>query len=177
MAFVKALNGIAPEIGENTFLAETAVVIGDVKIGKDCSIWYNAVLRGDVNPIRIGDRSNIQDGAVLHTLYKRSEVRIGNDVSVGHNANIHGAVIEDCCLIGMGATLLDNVTVGTGSIVAANSLVLTGTKIEPRSLYAGVPAKKVKDISPEQLETIRKNAAGYLMYSGWYREETDGAEK
>lgn len=171
MAFIRPLNGFTPKVGENTFLAETAVLIGDVTIGKDSSIWYNAVLRGDVNTIKIGDRVNIQDGAVLHTLYKRSIVEIGNDVSVGHNANVHGAKIEDNCLIGMGATLLDNVVVGTGSIVAANSLVLTGTIIEPYSLYAGVPAKKVKQLPPEQVEMVKKNAAGYLMYASWYKDE------
>ncbi|MCD7963344.1 MAG: gamma carbonic anhydrase family protein [Rikenellaceae bacterium] len=170
MAFIRELNGITPQVGEGTFLAETAVLIGDVRIGKDSSIWYNAVLRGDVNPIIIGDRVNIQDGAVLHTLYKKSVVEIGNDVSVGHNVNVHGAKIEDNCLIGMGATLLDDVVVGTGSIVAANSLVRSGTKIEPHSLYAGVPAKKVKDLSEENSEMVKKNAAGYLMYSSWYKE-------
>lgn len=170
MAFIRELNGVTPKVGEGTFLAETAVLIGDVTIGKDSSIWYNAVLRGDVNPIIIGDRVNIQDGAVLHTLYKRSVVEIGNDVSVGHNANIHGAKIEDNCLIGMGATLLDNVVVGTGSIVAANSLVLTGTRIEPHSLYAGVPAKKVKDLPEESRQMVKRNAEGYLLYSSWYKE-------
>lgn len=171
MAFIKALNGVEPKVGSDTFLAETAVLIGDVTNGRDCSIWYNAVLRGDVNPIIIGDRVNIQDGAVLHTLYKRSVVEIGNDVSVGHNANIHGAKVEDECLIGMGATLLDNVIVGKGSIVAANSLVLTGTHIEPYSVYAGVPAKKVKELTPEKRDMGKKNAEGYLLYKTWYDTE------
>lgn len=171
MAFIRELNGVTPKVGEGTFLAETAVLIGDVTIGKDSSIWYNAVLRGDVNPIVVGDRVNIQDGAVLHTLYKKSIVEIGNDVSVGHNANIHGAKIEDNCLIGMGATLLDNVVVGSGSIIAANSLVLAGTKIEPGSVYAGVPAKKVKEVSEDNLQLIKRNAEGYLMYASWYMED------
>ncbi len=171
MALIKPLLGITPKVGENTYLAETAVLIGDVTIGRDSSIWYNAVLRGDVNPIRIGDRTNIQDGATLHTLYKKSVVEIGNDVSVGHNANIHGAKIEDNCLIGIGSTLLDGVVVGTGSIIAANSLVLSNTIIEPHTMWAGVPAKKVKDIGPDQDQMIRKNAAGYLMYSEWYKAE------
>jgi carbonic anhydrase/acetyltransferase-like protein (isoleucine patch superfamily) len=169
MAFIRELNGITPQVGEDTFLAETAVLVGDVVVGRDCSIWYNAVLRGDVNPIRIGDRVNIQDGAVLHTLYKRSIVEIGNDVSVGHNVNIHGAKVEAFCLIGMGATLLDNVVVGEGAIVGANSLVLSGTHIEPYTVWAGVPAKKVKDLPPEQREMGKKNAAGYLLYKTWYK--------
>ncbi|MCC8089042.1 MAG: gamma carbonic anhydrase family protein [Rikenellaceae bacterium] len=171
MAFIRELNGISPKVGEGTFLAETAVLVGDVTIGRDSSIWYNAVLRGDVNPIIIGDRVNIQDGSVLHTLYKKSIVEIGNDVSVGHNVNVHGAKIEDNCLIGMGATLLDDVVVGTGSIVAANSLVLAGTRIEPNTLYAGVPAKKVKDLSEENRSMVKKNAEGYLMYASWYKDE------
>lgn len=133
MALIKSLRGIDPVIGENTFLAENATIIGDVTLGRDCSIWFNAVLRGDVNTIRVGDRVNIQDGAVIHTLYQRSVTEIGNDVSIGHNANIHGAKIEDRCLIGMGATVLDHAVVGTGSIVAANSLVLSGTVIEPEA--------------------------------------------
>ena len=144
MAIIKAVRGHEPDIGENTFLADNAVVVGDVTIGRDCGIWFSAVVRGDVNTITIGDRVNIQDGTVIHTLYQRSVTEIGNDVSIGHNANIHGAKIEDRCLIGMGATILDHAVVGTGSIVAANSLVLTGTIIEPGSVYAGVPAKKVK---------------------------------
>lgn len=171
MALVRTLNGITPEIGEDTFLAETAVLVGDVKIGTNCSIWYNAVLRGDVNPIRLGNNVNIQDGAVLHTLYKRSVVEIGNNVSVGHNANIHGAKVEDNCLIGMGATLLDEVVVGEGAIVAANSLVRAGTHIEPYTVWAGVPAKKVKDLDPEHHDMGRKNAEGYLLYKTWYEEK------
>lgn len=171
MAFVRELNGITPKVGEHTFLAETAVLVGDVTIGQHSSIWYNAVLRGDVNPIIIGDYVNIQDGAVLHTLYKNSVVEIGNHVSVGHNANIHGAKVEDDCLIGMGATLLDHVVVGKGSIVAANSLVRAGTKIEPYTLWAGVPAKKVKDLGPEQRNMGHKNAEGYLLYKTWYEDE------
>ena len=172
MALIKSLRGITPVIGENTFLADNAVIVGDVTIGKDCSIWFSTVLRGDVNTITIGDRTNIQDGVVIHTLYKRSVAVIGNDVSIGHNATIHGAKVEDKCLIGMGATLLDNVVVGTGSIVAANSLVLTGTIIEPGSMYAGVPAKKVKNVSPEQVENIiERTARDYRMYATWYTEE------
>ena len=176
MAYIKSVRNHTPEVGEGTFVAETAVLIGDVTVGKDSSIWYNVVLRGDVNKITIGDRTNIQDGTVIHTLYdgstKPSQTHIGNDVSVGHNATIHGAIIEDNCLIGMGATVLDNAVVATGCIIAANALVLSNSKLEPNSVYAGVPAKKVKDVTPEQRETIIKRIANdYRMYASWYDEE------
>ena len=164
MALIKKVRGHTPAIGENTFLAETAVILGDVTIGRDCSIWYNAVLRGDVNKIIIGDRTNIQDGVVLHTLYDGSphpsQTIIGSDVSVGHNAVIHGARIGDNCLIGMGATLLDNAVVPSGCIIAANSV------------YAGVPAKKVKEVTPQQREEIiRRTARDYMLYASWFKEE------
>ena len=172
MALIKTLRGITPVIGENCYLSENATVIGDVVMGKDCSIWFNAVLRGDVNSIRIGDRVNIQDGAVIHTLYGKSVTEIGNNVSIGHNAVVHGAKIEDNCLIGIGAVVLDNAVIGTGSIIAANALVLTGTVVESGSIYAGVPAKKVKDVEPEQAKDIVQRIANdYLMYSSWYKEE------
>ena len=171
MALIRKLKEFEPKIGENTFLAETAVIIGDVTIGRDCSIWYNTTLRGDVNTITIGDRVNIQDGAVIHTLYKKSKTIIGNDVSVGHNAIIHGGIIEDKCLIGMGATILDNAVVATGCIIAANALVLSDAVLEPNSVYAGVPAKKVKEVTPEQREQIVERIAhDYMMYASWYEE-------
>ena len=172
MALIKSVRGFTPQIGENTYLSENATIVGDVTIGRDCSIWFNAVLRGDVNPIRIGDRVNIQDGSVLHTLYERSVVEIGNDVSVGHNATIHGATIGDSVLIGMGATILDNAVVPEGCIIAANALVLSNAQLEPNSVYAGVPAKKVKEITPEQRETIvKRTARDYQLYASWYKEE------
>ncbi|HHV86432.1 MAG TPA: gamma carbonic anhydrase family protein [Petrimonas sp.] len=171
MAIIKSVRGFTPEIGDNTFLAETAVVIGDVVIGKDCSIWYGAVLRGDVNSIRLGNRVNVQDGAVIHTLYEKSVSILGNDVSVGHNAIIHGAKIENGALIGMGAIVLDHAMVGEGAIIAAGALVLSGTQVEPGSIYAGVPAKFVKKVDPGQSKEInQKIAANYLMYSSWYNE-------
>jgi carbonic anhydrase/acetyltransferase-like protein (isoleucine patch superfamily) len=171
MALIKSVRGFTPKIGKNVFLADNATVIGDTEIGDDCSIWFNTVLRGDVNSIRIGNRVNIQDGTVLHTLYQKSTIHIGNNVSIGHNATIHGATIEDNVLIGIGATVLDHAVVGSNSIIAANALILTGTKIEPNSVYAGVPAKKVKDIEPQQTkEMIEKIANNYLMYAGWYKE-------
>lgn len=176
MAFIKKVRGHEPAIGEGTFVAETAVIIGDVTIGRDSSIWYNTVLRGDVNKITIGDRTNIQDGTVIHTLYDGSkhpsQTHIGNDVSVGHNATIHGAIIEDNCLIGMGATILDNAVVASGCIVAANALVLSNSQLEPNSVYAGVPARKVKDVTPEQRdEIITRIAHDYHMYASWYEED------
>jgi carbonic anhydrase/acetyltransferase-like protein (isoleucine patch superfamily) len=159
-----------PQIGKDTFVAETAVIIGDVTIGKDCSIWYGAVLRGDVNSIIIGDGVNIQDGAVLHTLYERSKTIIGNGVSVGHLCNIHGAVIGNNVLVGMGSTLMDNAQIPDFTVIAAGALVLSNAVLEPYSIYAGVPAKKVKSITPEQAEDlIIKNAQGYLTYKDWYK--------
>lgn len=171
MAIIRELRGITPAIGDDTFVAETAVIIGDCVIGRDCSIWYGAVLRGDVNSIILGDRVNIQDGAVLHTLYQRSVTKIGNDVSVGHNAIIHGAEVKDRCLIGMGAILMDNAVVASGTIIAAGALVLSNQVCEGNSVYAGVPAKKVKSLTDDDVERmIVKNAQGYLMYKGWYAD-------
>jgi carbonic anhydrase/acetyltransferase-like protein (isoleucine patch superfamily) len=172
MALIKEVRGFTPIIGDNTYLADNATIIGDVVIGKDCSIWFNAVLRGDVNSIRIGNRVNIQDGSVLHTLYQKSVVEIGDDVSIGHNVVVHGAKIETGALIGMGAIVLDHAVIGEGAIVAAGSVVLSGTKVEPGSIYAGVPAKFVKNVDPEQAKEMnQKIAKNYLMYSGWFKDE------
>lgn len=175
MAYIKEVRGHTPSIGEGTFVADTAVIVGDVTIGRDSSIWFNAVLRGDVNTITIGDRTNIQDGAVIHTLYDGSphpsQTHIGNDVSVGHNAIIHGGIIGDNCLIGMGAIILDNAEVPAGCIIAAGALVLSNAKLEPDSLYAGVPARKIRTVTPEQREQIIKRTAhDYRMYASWYEE-------
>ena len=170
MALILPVRGFTPTIGENCYLADNATIIGDVIMGHDCSIWFNAVLRGDVNSIRIGDRVNIQDGSVLHTLYQKSVVEIGNDVSIGHNVTIHGASIHDNALIGMGATLLDFAEVGEGAIVAAGALVLSKTKIPPHTLWGGVPAKFIKDVDPEQSRELnQKIANGYLMYASWFK--------
>ena len=157
------------------FVAPNATVVGNVTLEENASIWYGAVLRGDVNKITIGDRTNIQDGTVIHTLYDGSphpsQTHIGNDVSVGHNATIHGAIIEDNCLIGMGATILDNAVVASGCIIAANALVLSNSKLEPNSVYAGVPAKKVKEVTPEQRQDIIQRIANdYRLYASWYEE-------
>ena len=175
MAYIKEVRGHTPSIGEGTFVADTAVIVGDVTIGRDSSIWFNAVLRGDVNTITIGDRTNIQDGAVIHTLYDGSphpsQTRIGNDVSVGHNAIIHGGIIGDNCLIGMGAIILDNAEVPSGCIIAAGALVLSNAKLEPDSLYAGIPARKIRTVTPEQREQIIKRTAhDYRMYASWYEK-------
>ena len=166
MALIKSVRGFTPKIGENCYLADNATIIGDVVIGKDCSIWFNAVLRGDVNAIRIGNRVNIQDGSVVHTLYQKSVIEIGNNVT------IHGATIKDGALIGMGSTILDHAVVGEGAIVAAGALVLSNTVIEPGSLWAGVPAKFIKKIPEAQSKELnQKIANGYLMYASWFKEE------
>ncbi len=171
MALIKSLRGKTPQIGKNCFIAETAVIIGDVTIGDNCSIWYGAVLRGDVNPIIIGNNVNIQDNSVLHTLHERSTVRIGDNVSVGHLCNIHGTVVGNNVLVGMGSTLMDNAAIADNAIIAAGSVVLSNAQLESYSIYAGVPAKKVKDILPDDAEKmIVKNAQGYLMYKEWYKE-------
>ena len=170
MALIKSIRGFTPQIGKNAFLAESAVIIGDVIIGKDCSIWYNAVLRGDVNSIRIGNRVNIQDGSVIHTLYETSVAIVGDDVSIGHNVVVHGATIKNGALIGIGAVILDHAVIGEGAIIAAGSVVLSGTQVEAGSIYAGVPAKFVKKVDPQQSKEInQKIARNYLMYSDWYK--------
>jgi len=172
MALIKKVRGFAPQYGKNCFFADNATIIGDVIMGDDCSLWFNTVIRGDVNSIRIGNKVNIQDGSVLHTLYKKSTIEIGDNVSVGHNVTVHGAKIEDNVLIGMGATILDHAVIGENSIVAAGALVLDSTRVEPGSIYAGVPAKRVKSIDPEQTrEMIHKIAENYMMYAGWYTED------
>jgi carbonic anhydrase/acetyltransferase-like protein (isoleucine patch superfamily) len=172
MALIKSVRGFTPQIGKNVFLAENATIIGDVVIGDNSSIWFNTVIRGDVNSIRIGNTVNIQDGTVLHTLFEKSIIEIGNFVSVGHNVTIHGAKICDNVLIGMGSTILDHAVIGENSIIAANALVTSGTIVEPGSLYAGIPAKKIKDVSPEQTkEMINKISNNYMMYASWYTDE------
>lgn len=171
MATIIPLRGYTPKIGKGCFLAQTAVIIGDTTIGDDCSIWFGAVLRGDVNTIRIGNRVNIQDGSVLHTLYEKSTTVLGDDVSVGHNVTIHGAHIHDFALIGMGAVVMDDAEVGEGAIVAAGSVVLSRTKIGPHELWGGAPAKFLKKVDPTQSREINeKIARNYLMYSRWYGE-------
>lgn len=172
MAYIRRLRGIDPVIGKDCFLAENATIVGDVVIGDECSIWFNTVLRGDVNSIRIGDRVNIQDGSVLHTLYQKSTIEIGNDVSIGHNVTIHGAKIHDLALIGMGAVVMDDAVVGEGALVAAGSVVLSRTEIGPHEMWGGSPARFIKMVEPEKArEMNQKIARNYLMYSKWYDEE------
>ncbi|MDR1153845.1 MAG: gamma carbonic anhydrase family protein [Bacteroidales bacterium] len=171
MAIIKSVRGFTPVCGNNCYFADNATIIGDVIMGDDCSIWFHTVLRGDVNSIRIGNKVNIQDGSVLHTLYRKSVVEIGNNVSVGHNAVIHGARICDHVLLGIGSVILDHAVIGENSIIAAGAVVLTGTVVEPGSLYAGTPAKKVKDVSPEQTrDMIERIANNYIMYASWFKE-------
>ena len=171
MALIRTLRGITPVLGDDCFLAETATVIGDVVMGERCSVWYNAVVRGDVNAIRIGDRVNIQDGAVLHCTYQKAALSIGNDVSIGHNAIAHGCTIKDRVLVGMGAIVMDHAVIGEGSVIAAGAVVLQNTVVEPGSLMAGVPARRIGPVSAElsanEIERIAKN---YLMYAGWFKE-------
>ncbi len=170
MALIKEVRGFTPQIGEDCYLAENATVVGDVIVGNGCSIWFNAVLRGDVNSIRIGNHVNIQDGAVLHTLYQKSTIEIGDYVSVGHNVTIHGATVKDYALIGMGATVLDGAVIGEGAIIAANALVLSNTIVEPNTIWAGVPAKMVKKVDPQQSQEINQRIAhNYAMYASWYK--------
>jgi carbonic anhydrase/acetyltransferase-like protein (isoleucine patch superfamily) len=170
MALIKSVRGFTPIIGEETYLADNAAIIGDVVIGKGCSIWFGTVLRGDVNSIRIGNGVNIQDGSVLHTLYEKSTIEIGDDVSIGHNVTIHGAKICNGALVGMGAVVLDHAVVGEGAIIAAGSVVLNNTQVEPGSIYAGVPAKFVKKVDPQQSKEINQRIArNYHMYASWYK--------
>ncbi|MCB9171178.1 MAG: gamma carbonic anhydrase family protein [Flavobacteriales bacterium] len=173
MALVRTLNDSTPRFGQGCFLAETAVVIGDVEMGAQCSVWYHAVVRGDVHRIRIGDRVNIQDGAILHCTYQRAALTIGNDVSIGHRAIVHGCTIRDKVLVGMGAIVMDHADIGSGSVIAAGAVVLQGTEVRPNSLMAGVPAKRVRevgeDLSVNEIERIARN---YLTYAGWYTAGT-----
>ena len=170
MAVILPVNGISPSFGEECFIAPNATIVGDVVMGNQCSVWFNAVIRGDVNSIRLGNKVNIQDGVVIHCTYEKTQTHVGNNVSVGHLAILHGCTIEDNVLIGMGAIVMDNVVVGSNSIVAAGAVVLEGTVIEPGSIYAGVPAKKVKSISTELIEgEINRIANNYVKYSSWFQ--------
>ncbi|MBL7955813.1 MAG: gamma carbonic anhydrase family protein [Flavobacteriales bacterium] len=169
-ALIRSVRGFTPRFGDGVFLAETAVVIGDVVMGDQCSVWYNAVVRGDVHAIRIGHRVNIQDGAVLHATYQKCGLTIGDDVSIGHNAIVHGCTIADKVLIGMGAIVMDQAHIGSGSVIAAGAVVLQNTVVEPGSLMAGVPAKRIgavsKDLSEGEIERIARN---YLTYADWFK--------
>ena len=171
MALIKSVKGNSPIFGANVYLAENATVVGDVKMGSDCSVWFSAVIRGDVNSIRIGNKVNIQDGAVIHCTYQKAATILGNNVSVGHNALVHGCTIHDNVLVGMGAIVMDGVVVESNSIIAAGAVVLERTHIESGTIYAGIPAKKVKELNEEQtarlIEGISNN---YVMYSSWFKD-------
>ena len=171
MALIKPVHGIHPQFGENCFIADNATIVGQVVMGNDCSIWFNAVVRGDVNTITIGNKVNIQDGAVIHCTYQKAATVIGNNVSIGHNALVHGCTLHDHVLVGMGAIVMDHCIVHSNSIIAAGAVLLENTIVESGSIYAGVPAKKVKSIDPEQTKTLIEGIANnYLMYSGWFEK-------
>jgi len=170
MALVKAVKGIIPNIGKRCFLAENATIVGDIIVGDDSSIWFNAVVRGDVHYIRIGKNVNIQDGVIVHCTYRQAPVNIGNNVSIAHSAVLHGCTIHDNVLVGMGAILMDHVEVGSNSIIAAGALLTRGTVVEANSVYAGTPAKKIKAIDQELSEgEILRIANSYNMYAGWHK--------
>jgi gamma-carbonic anhydrase len=171
MALIKSVRGYTPKFGKNCFLAENATVIGEVEMGDNCTVWFNAVVRGDVHSILIGDNTNIQDGAIIHGTYKKNNTVIGRNVSIAHNAVVHGCKVEDNVLIGMGAIIMDGAVVGSHAVIAAGAVVLPGTVVEANSIYAGMPAKKVKDISAEMKEVIQLTARNYPMYASWFNEE------
>lgn len=170
MPVILPVNSVSPQIPEDCFVAPNATIVGDVTIGSECSIWFNAVVRGDVNSIIIGNKVNVQDGACIHCTYQKTKTIIGNNVSIGHNAIVHGCTVEDNVLIGMGSIVMDNVRIGQNSIVAAGAVVLEGTQIPAGSIYAGVPAKKVKDISQDLLNgEVERIANNYVKYSSWFK--------
>lgn len=171
MAIVKTVRGFTPVLGKNCFLADNAVVVGEVVMGDNCTVWFNAVVRGDVHSITIGKNTNIQDGAVIHCTYQKAKTVIGDNVSIAHNAIVHGCTLENNVLIGMGAIVMDDAVIGSNSVIAAGAVILPGTKVEPGSVYAGVPAKRVKDISDEMRAVILRTAKNYPMYAEWFRQE------
>ena len=170
MPVVKTINGISPQFGKNCFIAENVTVVGNVVMGDDCSVWFNTVIRGDVNSITIGNKVNVQDGAIIHCTYQKAKTDIGNNVSIGHNAIVHGCTLEDNVLIGMGAIVMDNAVVQKNAVVAAGAVVLENTIIESGTIYAGVPAKKVKTLSPEHFKDLNERiASNYVMYAKWFK--------
>lgn len=169
---IKAVRGISPKIGKDCFIAENATIVGKVVMGNQCSVWFNAVLRGDVHFIKMGNKVNVQDGAVIHCTYKKSPTTIGDNVSIGHNAIVHGCTIKDNVLIGMGSIIMDDCVVESNSIIAAGAVVTKGTHVPSGAVFAGMPAKKIKDISPELSQgEINRIAEAYIMYSGWFKNE------
>ncbi len=170
MPVILEVNGSRPIWGNNCYIAPNATLVGDIIMGDDCSVWFNAVIRGDVNTIRMGNKVNVQDGVVIHCTYEKAATLIGNNVSIGHNAIVHGCVIDDNVLVGMGAIVMDNTKIGCNCIIAAGAVVLENTEIEPGSIYAGVPAKKIKEIPQELIDgEIKRIAENYVMYAGWFK--------
>ena len=171
MKIIRPVNGKHPQIPSDCYIAENATIVGEVSMGNECSVWFNAVIRGDVHYIKLGNKVNVQDGAVLHATYQKSPTTIGNNVSIGHNAIVHGCTIHDNVLVGMGSIIMDDCVVESNSIIAAGAVVTKGTHVEAGSIYAGVPAKKVKDISEELISgEIIRIANNYVKYSGWFKE-------
>ena len=171
MAIVFPVNGIEPVFGKDCFIAPNATIVGDVQMGDQCSVWFNAVIRGDVNSVRMGNQVNVQDGAVIHCTFQKTKAIIGNNVSIGHNAIVHGCVIENNVLVGMGSIIMDNARIGSNCIIAAGAVVLENTVVESGTIYAGVPAKKVKDISQELISgEINRIAENYVKYSSWFKD-------
>ncbi|MCR9251637.1 MAG: gamma carbonic anhydrase family protein [bacterium] len=170
MTLIRELNGIKPNYGENCWFAETAVIIGDVKMGDECSVWYNAVVRGDVHSIEMGNKVNVQDNAVIHCTYQKAKTVIGNNVSIGHTAIVHGCTLMDNVLIGMGAMVMDHAVVEEGALVAAGAIVLENTVVEAGYIYAGVPAKKIKLTEGNSKEMIERIANNYVKYASWYKD-------
>jgi carbonic anhydrase/acetyltransferase-like protein (isoleucine patch superfamily) len=172
MALIKACRGFEPKFGNDCWLAENSTVVGDVEMGDECSVWFSAVIRGDVNSIRMGNRVNVQDGAVIHCTYEKTKTILGNNVSIGHNALVHGCTVEDNVLIGMGAIVMDDCYIESNCIIAAGAVLLEGTRVESWSIYAGIPAKKVKTLSPELFAgEVKRISDSYVMYSSWFKEE------
>lgn len=168
---IKTINGKSPQIGEDCYIAENATIVGDVVMGNQCSIWFNAVLRGDVHYIKMGNKVNVQDGAVIHCTYLKSPTNIGNNVSIGHNAIVHGCTVHDNVLIGMGSIIMDDCIVESNSIIAAGAVVTKGTHVPSGSIFAGMPAKKIKDISTDlSVGEVERIANAYVKYSGWFKE-------
>jgi carbonic anhydrase/acetyltransferase-like protein (isoleucine patch superfamily) len=169
MALIKSVRGHSPVFGSNCFLADNATVVGEVTMGDNCTVWFNAVVRGDVHSITIGNNTNIQDGAVIHCTYQRAKTVIGSNVSIAHNAIVHGCTVHDDVLIGMGAIVMDDAVIGSNSVIAAGAVVLPGTIVEEGSIYAGMPAKKIKDIGEEMKAVIQRTARNYPMYAEWFK--------
>jgi carbonic anhydrase/acetyltransferase-like protein (isoleucine patch superfamily) len=173
MALILPVKNVYPEIGVNCFLAENCTIVGDVIIGNNCSVWFNAVIRGDVNYIRIGKNTNIQDGAVIHCTYERASTEIGNNVSIGHNALVHGCKLHDHVLIGMGAIIMDHAVVNEYCIIAAGAIILENSVCESGYLYAGIPARKVKPLTEQQIEMLGKLPENYKLYASWFTKDQE----